>query len=293
MQAPNNAENALALGSDGNFYGTTVFGGSAGKGTFFEITPSGQTTILHSFGDGTVAGDGYSPLSGVVQGTDGSFYGTTAVGGTIGLNFGSGNSVVSGGSGTINLTGSGTTNLSFGNGSTPQYGAIFKVNPALPSITSPLTVNGGVGVNFNYQIVATHGPLTYSATGLPNGLNIDPSTGIISGSPTTIGTTSVTLTVTNAAGSNSAVLLVNILPPPVITSILSEVGSTTTAFGYQITALNSPASFLATGLPSGLSIDPVKGIIAGTPHADGNVCRDHFRAQRRRTGRPYFEFGYR
>src|SRR5207247_1065440 len=65
----------LIQGSDGNFYGTTAFGGATGNnGTIFRITPSGQFTNLFSF-HGT---DGSCPMGGLVQGTDGSFYGTTA-----------------------------------------------------------------------------------------------------------------------------------------------------------------------------------------------------------------------
>lgn len=73
----------LVLGSDGNFYGTTSFGGAANSclgqcGTIFKITPSGTLTTLHSFeGD-----DGDAPFAPLVQGTDGSFYGTTVFGGT-------------------------------------------------------------------------------------------------------------------------------------------------------------------------------------------------------------------
>ena len=70
----------LVRGSDGNFYGTTVSGGAHYKGTAFKITSLGMLTTLHSFGD--VSGDGAVPSAGLVQGTDGNFYGTTASGGT-------------------------------------------------------------------------------------------------------------------------------------------------------------------------------------------------------------------
>jgi uncharacterized repeat protein (TIGR03803 family) len=64
----------LIQGSDGNFYGTTIMGGAYGYfGTVFKITPSGTLTTLHSF-DLT---DGACPWGGLVQGTDGDFYGTT------------------------------------------------------------------------------------------------------------------------------------------------------------------------------------------------------------------------
>jgi uncharacterized repeat protein (TIGR03803 family) len=68
--------------ADGNFYGTTVLGGAAGKGTVFKITPAGVETVLYSFG--TSSTDATNPSSGVIQGTDGNFYGTTGSGGANG-----------------------------------------------------------------------------------------------------------------------------------------------------------------------------------------------------------------
>jgi len=75
----------LVQGSDGNFYGTTFYGGtssncSSGCGTVFRISPSGTYTSLYSFGRS--AGDGATPYAGLVQGSDGNFYGTANFGGT-------------------------------------------------------------------------------------------------------------------------------------------------------------------------------------------------------------------
>lgn len=70
----------LVQGSDGNFYGTTFYGGlfvgncNSGCGTVFQITPTGTLTTLYSFTGGT---DGGNSGSGLVQGSDGNFYGTT------------------------------------------------------------------------------------------------------------------------------------------------------------------------------------------------------------------------
>jgi uncharacterized repeat protein (TIGR03803 family) len=70
----------LVQGTNGNLYGTTLFGGDANNGTVFKITPSGMLTTLHIF-DGT---DGSAPEAGLVQATDGNFYGTTNQGGANG-----------------------------------------------------------------------------------------------------------------------------------------------------------------------------------------------------------------
>ena len=67
---------ALVHGLDGNFYGTTQFGGSGacgyGCGTIFRVSQTGVLTTLRSFN----ATDGSDP-SGLIQATDGNFYGTT------------------------------------------------------------------------------------------------------------------------------------------------------------------------------------------------------------------------
>jgi len=68
---------ALIQAADGNFYGETNTGGSAGDGTIYRMTPGGTVTIMHSFEDGTVAGDGGFPEGGLIQATDGNFYGST------------------------------------------------------------------------------------------------------------------------------------------------------------------------------------------------------------------------
>jgi uncharacterized repeat protein (TIGR03803 family) len=68
-------------GNDGNLYGTTYFGGGSGFGTVFKVTPSGTETVLYSFAGGS---DGEHPYAGVIQGSDGNFYGTTYQGGANG-----------------------------------------------------------------------------------------------------------------------------------------------------------------------------------------------------------------
>ena len=80
----------LVVGADGSFYGTTAFGGTSSRkcgqyalacGTIFKITPSGVLTTLYSFCLQQNCPDGDTPFAGLVQGTDGDFYGTTYLGG--------------------------------------------------------------------------------------------------------------------------------------------------------------------------------------------------------------------
>jgi uncharacterized repeat protein (TIGR03803 family) len=84
----------LAQGTDGNFYGTTTFGGAnnsslcsnlnVGCGTIFKIAPTGTLNTLYSFCAETNCSDGLVPIGGLVQGTDARFYGTTRGGGADG-----------------------------------------------------------------------------------------------------------------------------------------------------------------------------------------------------------------
>jgi uncharacterized repeat protein (TIGR03803 family) len=74
----------LAQGTNGNFYGTTTFGGTHAAGSVFMMTPQGKLTILYSFCIERDCADGEEPYAGLVEGTDGNFYGTTAEGGTSG-----------------------------------------------------------------------------------------------------------------------------------------------------------------------------------------------------------------
>jgi uncharacterized repeat protein (TIGR03803 family) len=89
-----NPSGTLVQASDGNFYGTTYSGGyydgqphgcgDPGCGTVFKITPTGTLTTLYSFCAEKYCSDGYFPVAGLIQATDGNFYGTTPGGGETG-----------------------------------------------------------------------------------------------------------------------------------------------------------------------------------------------------------------
>jgi uncharacterized repeat protein (TIGR03803 family) len=80
---------ALIQATDGNFYGTTYTGGKndpsnceeAGCGTIFKMTPWGTLTTIYSFCAKAACVDGQWPSVGLIQGSDGNFYGTTQAGG--------------------------------------------------------------------------------------------------------------------------------------------------------------------------------------------------------------------
>jgi uncharacterized repeat protein (TIGR03803 family) len=82
----------LVQGTNGDFYGTTMQGGSncapEGCGTVFKISPGGTLTTLHSFCSQSGCTDGWGPSAGLVQATNGDFYGTTSLGGANLLNHG-------------------------------------------------------------------------------------------------------------------------------------------------------------------------------------------------------------
>ena len=150
--------------------------------------------------------------------------------------------------------------------------------PATPALTSAFTASGTVGTSFNFQITATNSPTSFSALGLPTGLSLNSATGLISGTPAAAGTSHVQVNASNAGGtSTSATLIITISAAgsggtsttPVLTSAYTASGTVGTAFYFQITATNSPTSFSALGLPSGLSLNSTSGLISGTPTTAG------------------------
>jgi uncharacterized repeat protein (TIGR03803 family) len=74
----------VTQGTDGNFYGTTLYGGANGHGTVFKIPSSGALTTLYDFCSQASCVDGSQPSGALIQAIDGNFYGTTSQGGTAG-----------------------------------------------------------------------------------------------------------------------------------------------------------------------------------------------------------------
>ncbi len=81
-----------------------------------------------------------------------------------------------------------------------------------PVITSPTSASGTVGQGFSYQITADNSPTSFGATGLPSGLSVNTSTGLVSGTPSAAGSFAVAISAANSAGPGTATLTLTIAP---------------------------------------------------------------------------------
>jgi plastocyanin len=144
-----------------------------------------------------------------------------------------------------------------------------------PTITSGATAHGTVNSPLTFAVHADQSPTSYGASGLPPGLTINTTTGVISGTPTTAAGSPYTANVsaTNVAATGNASLTFTIDPlhtgAPSITSATAISGNVGGTFSYAITATNSPNAFDAAPLPAGLVIDHSAGLINGTPTTAG------------------------
>jgi uncharacterized repeat protein (TIGR03803 family) len=144
----------LIRGTDGNYYGTTYQGGAAGHGTAYRMTPGGQLTLLYSFTGGN---DGGFVRGGLVQGNDGSFYGTTFAAGV--FNDGTLFKITTNGVLSTLLAFNGT------NGANPAAGLAMDEDGDFYGVTT----GGGQGAGTIFKLAGGQFSVIYSFTGGNNG----------------------------------------------------------------------------------------------------------------------------
>jgi hypothetical protein len=145
--------------------------------------------------------------------------------------------------------------------------------PAITSTPGAQTADVGTPAALTFVTSGGAAPLTWNATSLPAGLTIDPADGAISGTPTTAGSSSVTVTVSDAYGQKatssfgwtvSAALGYAGFTPPA-----SKVGTAGTPVTLTASNGTRPYAWSASGLPPGVTLDGSSGVISGSPGTRG------------------------
>ena len=165
---------------------------------------TGSGSIGHNL---TVASGGVAQLNGDTFAVSGSITNN----GLVILNISNGNQFTGAGSSFVN---NGTLEVIRTGTFVPppgfQNNGVITIRPAPPVISSTLSATGTQGAAFNYQIAATNSPTSFGASNLPAGLNVNTTTGLISGTPTATGAITVTISASNAQGTGTNTLMLTV-----------------------------------------------------------------------------------
>ena len=153
------------------------------------------------------------------------------------------------------------------NGVTPDDTQVYALTVGtVPEVTSAGTATFYTGAIASFPLAATGDPApTITVTGtLPPGITFNSTTNTLEGIPTASGPFSVTVTATNAVGSDAEVLTITVQVgvAPMITTANSLLVGTATGGTLDVNATGNPApTFSLTGAPAGVTIDPVSGLL--------------------------------
>ena len=229
--------------------------GTVGTGYNRTLQRSGGTTPFTWSFTGTLPPDlNLNPSTGVISGTPSA-------------------------AGTFNFTPRVTDSLSLTD-TTPPGLSITIVHPPAPTVTTTSLPGGTVGTPYSRTLQASGGTgtLVWSVTSgsLPSNLSLAPTTGVISGNPTSPGTSDFTAEVTDSVSlsdtQNLSITIAAVPVPPNITTEALPRGTVGTAYNrtLQRSGGTAPFTWSFTGtLPADLNLNPSTGVISGTPSAAG------------------------
>jgi uncharacterized repeat protein (TIGR03803 family) len=289
-------QGGLVMDSSGNLYGTCLEGGTNNLGTVFEL-PKGSSSITALASFGTILGtyNGSYPTATLLLDSSGNLYGTASGvnptnaspvdNGTV-FEIKKGSEAITtlltfpGGAQGANPEGPLTMDSS-GNlygttlygGGTANLGTVFELTPSSSSSSPTITTTSlpswtvnAAGYSQTISATGGTGSLTFSSTGtVPPGLTLS-SSGVLTGTPTTAGNYSFTVTATDTASNTGSQAFTVVINPAV--TLPTSLANAAAGQAYNQTVVASggtgAVTFSETGtLPSGFSLSSA-GVLAGT-----------------------------